>query len=214
MPPLPDDHFHRTARLCRRFIPSRVISCRISQCTYHEAVDCNGYPKSLLCGSVGGRESLACQVRASFHIPWPSPWRAGLVWHLRTKWQHEVYFFPAVTCPGIEAQLSEHVTWRLVSGSLNEYGAQVVLSCSPGYYLEGRRLLQCHANGTWSAGEERPRCRGEWQVCPRPQALPHPWWQRHLPFNGLSTVILCISGVTKWHFFSLQWGMYIFIQHT
>ena len=37
-------------------------------------------------------------------------------------------FFPAVTCPGIEAQLSEHVTWRLVSGSLNEYGAQVVLT--------------------------------------------------------------------------------------
>ena len=132
----------------------------------------------------------------------------------RKMWQHEVCFFPAVTCPGIEAQLSEHVTWRLVSGSLNEYGAQVVLSCSPGYYLEGRRLLQCHANGTWSVGEERPRCRGEWQVCPRPRALLHPWWQRHLRFNGLSSVILCISGVTKWHLFSLQWGMYIFIQHT
>ncbi|XP_032960426.1 CUB and sushi domain-containing protein 1 [Rhinolophus ferrumequinum] len=64
-----------------------------------------------------------------------------------------------VLCPGIEAQLSEHVTWRLVSGSLNEYGAQVVLSCSPGYYLEGRKLVQCQANGTWSVGESRPRCR-------------------------------------------------------
>ncbi|XP_048082182.1 CUB and sushi domain-containing protein 1 [Ursus arctos] len=64
-----------------------------------------------------------------------------------------------VTCPSIEAQLSDHVTWRLVSGSLNEYGAQVVLSCSPGYYLEGPRLVQCQANGTWSVGEERPRCR-------------------------------------------------------
>ncbi|XP_074185389.1 CUB and sushi domain-containing protein 1 isoform X1 [Rhinolophus sinicus] len=64
-----------------------------------------------------------------------------------------------VVCPGIEAQLAEHVTWRLVSGSLNEYGAQVVLSCSPGYYLEGRRLVQCQANGTWSAGDSRPRCR-------------------------------------------------------
>ncbi|XP_019508240.1 PREDICTED: CUB and sushi domain-containing protein 1 [Hipposideros armiger] len=64
-----------------------------------------------------------------------------------------------VACPGIEAQLSEHVTWRLVSGSLNEYGAQVVLSCSPGYYLEGSRLVQCQANGTWSTGEGRPRCR-------------------------------------------------------
>ncbi|XP_078301352.1 CUB and sushi domain-containing protein 1 isoform X1 [Panthera onca] len=64
-----------------------------------------------------------------------------------------------VICPGIEAQLPEHVTWRLVSGSLNEYGAQVVLSCSPGYYLEGQRLAQCQANGTWSLGDERPRCR-------------------------------------------------------
>ncbi|XP_023598845.1 CUB and sushi domain-containing protein 1-like [Trichechus manatus latirostris] len=64
-----------------------------------------------------------------------------------------------VTCPSLEAQLSEHVIWRLVSGSLNEYGAQVVLSCSPGYYLEGRRLVQCQANGTWSIAEERPSCR-------------------------------------------------------
>ncbi|KAM5312551.1 CUB and sushi domain-containing protein 1 [Glossophaga mutica] len=64
-----------------------------------------------------------------------------------------------VTCPGIEAQLSEHVTWRLVSGTLNEFGAQVVLSCSPGYYLEGSRLVQCRADGTWSTGEGRPRCR-------------------------------------------------------
>ncbi|XP_075853394.1 CUB and sushi domain-containing protein 1 isoform X2 [Microcebus murinus] len=64
-----------------------------------------------------------------------------------------------VPCPSIEAQLSEHVIWRLVSGSLNEYGAQVLLSCSPGYYLEGRRLVQCQANGTWSGGEERPGCK-------------------------------------------------------
>ncbi|MBZ3876498.1 CUB and sushi domain-containing protein 1 [Sciurus carolinensis] len=64
-----------------------------------------------------------------------------------------------VPCPSIEAQLSEHVLWRLVSGSLDEYGAQVLLSCSPGYYLEGQRLLRCQANGTWSIGEERPSCR-------------------------------------------------------
>lgn len=85
--------------------------------------------------------------------------------------------FPAVVCPGIEAQLAEHVTWRLVSGSLNEYGAQVVLSCSPGYYLEGRRLVQCQANGTWSAGDSRPRCRGECRL--RPAQRPHGagWWR-------------------------------------
>nr|XP_035125513.2 CUB and sushi domain-containing protein 1 isoform X3 [Callithrix jacchus] len=64
-----------------------------------------------------------------------------------------------VPCPSIEAQLSEHVIWRLVSGSLNEFGAQVLLSCSPGYYLEGRRLVQCQANGTWNIGEEKPSCR-------------------------------------------------------
>ncbi|XP_045432188.1 CUB and sushi domain-containing protein 1 isoform X1 [Pipistrellus kuhlii] len=64
-----------------------------------------------------------------------------------------------VTCPAVEAQLSEHVTWRLVAGSPNEFGAQVVLSCSPGHYLEGARLLRCQANGTWSAGRQRPRCR-------------------------------------------------------
>ncbi|XP_034376137.1 CUB and sushi domain-containing protein 1 isoform X1 [Arvicanthis niloticus] len=64
-----------------------------------------------------------------------------------------------VPCPSIEGQLSEHVLWRLVSGSLNEYGAQVLLSCSPGYFLQGQRLLQCQANGTWSTEEDRPRCK-------------------------------------------------------
>ncbi|ELK27583.1 CUB and sushi domain-containing protein 1 [Myotis davidii] len=57
---------------------------------------------------------------------------------------------PPVTCPGIEGQLAEHVTWRLVSGAPNEFGTQVVLSCSPGHYLEGSRLLRCQAYGTWS----------------------------------------------------------------
>lgn len=74
-------------------------------------------------------------------------------------------FFAAVTCPSIETLLSEHVVWRLISGSLNEYGAQVMLSCSPGYYLLGRRLIQCRTNGTWSVGNERPTCKGEEQTC-------------------------------------------------
>lgn len=78
-----------------------------------------------------------------------------------------------MTCPGIEAQLAEHVTWRLVSGSLSEYGAQVLLSCSPGYYLQGGRLVQCQASGAWSLAEERPRCRGESQASePRPAMAP------------------------------------------
>lgn len=74
-------------------------------------------------------------------------------------------FFTAVTCPSIETLLSEHVVWRLISGSLNEYGAQVMLSCSPGYYLLGPRLIQCRTNGTWSIGNERPTCKGKEHIC-------------------------------------------------
>lgn len=74
-------------------------------------------------------------------------------------------FFTAVTCPSIETLLSEHVVWRLISGSLSEYGAQVMLSCSPGYYLLGRRLIQCRTNGTWSVGNERPSCKGKDHTC-------------------------------------------------
>nr|XP_014341913.1 PREDICTED: CUB and sushi domain-containing protein 1-like [Latimeria chalumnae] len=64
-----------------------------------------------------------------------------------------------VTCPNVETELSEHVIWRMVSGSLNEYGAQIMLSCSPGYYLEGPRHMQCMVAGTWSGGDERPVCK-------------------------------------------------------
>lgn len=93
----------------------------------------------------------------------------------------------AVPCPSIEGQLSEHVLWRLVSGSLNEYGAQVLLSCSPGYFLQGQRLLQCQANGTWNTEEDRPRCKGEWrQTLPQTEGhnsrSRHRWlhlWGRH-----------------------------------
>ncbi|XP_034622788.1 CUB and sushi domain-containing protein 1-like [Trachemys scripta elegans] len=63
------------------------------------------------------------------------------------------------TCLSIETLLSEHVIWRLISGSLNEYGGQVMLSCSPGYYLGGQRLIQCRSNGTWSGGDERHSCK-------------------------------------------------------
>ncbi|XP_034777574.2 CUB and sushi domain-containing protein 1-like [Acipenser ruthenus] len=62
-------------------------------------------------------------------------------------------------CPNIQAMLSEHVVWHVISGSSNEYGAQVLLSCSPGYYLEGRRTIQCLANGTWRGSEEQPTCK-------------------------------------------------------
>ncbi|KAM9317096.1 CUB and sushi domain-containing protein 1 [Gastrophryne carolinensis] len=63
-----------------------------------------------------------------------------------------------ITCPNLDSLLSEHVVWKLVSGLLNEYGSQVLLSCSPGYYLGGLRLLQCRANGTWSGDNAKPTC--------------------------------------------------------
>lgn len=69
-------------------------------------------------------------------------------------------FAAAIMCPNLDSQLLEHVIWRLVSGSLNEYGSQVLLSCSPGYYLSGLRLLQCRANETWSGGNTKPSCMG------------------------------------------------------
>uniref|UniRef100_A0A670YQB1 CUB and Sushi multiple domains 1 n=1 Tax=Pseudonaja textilis TaxID=8673 RepID=A0A670YQB1_PSETE len=64
-----------------------------------------------------------------------------------------------VICPSIESRLSEHIIWRLISGSVNEFGAQIMLSCSPGYFLEGQRLIMCTTNGTWSDTNERPMCK-------------------------------------------------------
>ena len=75
--------------------------------------------------------------------------------------------FTAVACPSIESLLSEHVIWRLISGSVNEFGAQVMLSCSPGYYLEGQRLMLCKSNGTWSGADERPMCKGKKHLFPQ-----------------------------------------------
>lgn len=40
-----------------------------------------------------------------------------------------------------------------------------MLSCSPGYYLLGQRLIQCRTNGTWSVGNERPICKGKQFTC-------------------------------------------------
>ncbi|KAL2083424.1 hypothetical protein ACEWY4_021197 [Coilia grayii] len=64
-----------------------------------------------------------------------------------------------IQCPDIESMLSEHMVWRLISGSLNDYGAQIMLSCTPGFYLGGRRIIKCLANGTWDGIEERSTCK-------------------------------------------------------
>lgn len=64
----------------------------------------------------------------------------------------------AVRCPDIETVLLENMVWRLISGAPGEFGAQVMLSCSPGFHLEGQRILRCLANGSWSGLEERSTC--------------------------------------------------------
>ncbi|XP_063297188.1 CUB and sushi domain-containing protein 1 [Pelobates fuscus] len=99
-----------------------------------------------------------------------------------------------ITCPSMDSLLSEHVNWRLVSGSLNEYGSQVLLSCSPGYYLSGVRLLQCRANGTWSGVDVKPACKviscGALPTPPNGNKI------GTLNVYGATTIFTCNSGYT------------------
>uniref|UniRef100_A0A671PAP2 CUB and sushi domain-containing protein 1-like n=1 Tax=Sinocyclocheilus anshuiensis TaxID=1608454 RepID=A0A671PAP2_9TELE len=71
---------------------------------------------------------------------------------------HPTHCLP-VQCPNIESLLSEHMVWRLISGLLNEFSARIMLSCSPGYYLAGRRTIKCLANATWEGLEEKSTCK-------------------------------------------------------
>ncbi|XP_053315605.1 CUB and sushi domain-containing protein 1 [Spea bombifrons] len=99
-----------------------------------------------------------------------------------------------ITCPSIDTLLSEHVNWRQVSGSLNEYGSQVLLSCSPGYYLGGLRLLQCRANGTWSGSDVKPTCK----VISCGELPPPPNGNKIGTLNhyGATTIFTCNTGYT------------------
>ncbi|XP_075454326.1 CUB and sushi domain-containing protein 1 [Ascaphus truei] len=99
-----------------------------------------------------------------------------------------------INCPSMDSQLSEHVIWRLVSGSLNEYGSQVLLSCSPGYYLGRLRLLQCTANGTWSGDDVKPSCKviscGDLPTPPNGNTI------GTLNVYGATTIFTCNTGYT------------------
>ncbi|XP_035256647.1 CUB and sushi domain-containing protein 1a isoform X1 [Anguilla anguilla] len=64
-----------------------------------------------------------------------------------------------IQCPSIDTLLSENMVWRVISGSLNEFGTQIMLTCTPGFYLGGRRIIKCLANGTWSGIEEKSTCK-------------------------------------------------------
>ncbi|XP_069583000.1 CUB and sushi domain-containing protein 1 [Ranitomeya imitator] len=99
-----------------------------------------------------------------------------------------------ISCPSLDSQLSEHIIWRLVSGSLNEYGCQALLSCSPGYFLQGLRLLQCRANGTWSGGDVKPSCTviscGDLPTPPNGNRI------GTLNVYGATTIFTCNTGYT------------------
>ncbi|XP_066534535.1 CUB and sushi domain-containing protein 1a [Hoplias malabaricus] len=99
-----------------------------------------------------------------------------------------------VHCPNIESMLSEHMVWRLISGSLNELGAQIMLSCTPGYYLGGRRTIKCLANGTWGGQEEKSTCKiiscGELPSPPNGKKM------GTLTTFGATAIFMCNTGYT------------------
>ncbi|XP_070827197.1 CUB and sushi domain-containing protein 1a isoform X2 [Chaetodon trifascialis] len=65
-----------------------------------------------------------------------------------------------IHCPSVEGTLSDHMTYRLLSGRLGEFGSMVMLECSTGYYLGvGHRTLRCLANGTWDGSDDPATCK-------------------------------------------------------
>lgn len=65
-------------------------------------------------------------------------------------------------CPSIDGTLSDHMTYRLLSGRLGDFGSVVMLECSTGYYLSvGHRTLRCLANGTWEGSDDPATCKSK-----------------------------------------------------
>uniref|UniRef100_A0AAQ5ZUN7 CUB and Sushi multiple domains 1 n=1 Tax=Amphiprion ocellaris TaxID=80972 RepID=A0AAQ5ZUN7_AMPOC len=65
-----------------------------------------------------------------------------------------------IHCPSVEGTLLDHMTYRLLSGRLGEFGSMVMLECSTGYYLGvGHRTLRCLANGTWEGSDDPATCK-------------------------------------------------------
>ncbi|XP_062852030.1 CUB and sushi domain-containing protein 1-like [Trichomycterus rosablanca] len=99
-----------------------------------------------------------------------------------------------IQCSSIESMLSENMVWRLISGSLNELAAQIMLSCTPGYYLGGRRTLKCLANATWDGLEEKLACKiiscGELASPPNGKKM------GTLTTFGATAIFMCNTGYT------------------
>uniref|UniRef100_A0AAY4DQP8 CUB and Sushi multiple domains 2 n=1 Tax=Denticeps clupeoides TaxID=299321 RepID=A0AAY4DQP8_9TELE len=64
----------------------------------------------------------------------------------------------SMTCPDIGHTAVDHGRWRLIYGMQNQYEAMMMLTCDPGYYYRGQRVISCQANGTWDYPEPRPAC--------------------------------------------------------
>ncbi|XP_077568652.1 CUB and sushi domain-containing protein 1-like isoform X2 [Stigmatopora nigra] len=66
----------------------------------------------------------------------------------------------SIHCPSLEGLLSDHVTYRLLSGTLGEFGSMAMLECSAGYsFGAGHRRLRCLANGTWEGSDDPATCK-------------------------------------------------------
>uniref|UniRef100_A0A9J8ATL8 CUB and Sushi multiple domains 2 n=1 Tax=Cyprinus carpio carpio TaxID=630221 RepID=A0A9J8ATL8_CYPCA len=63
-----------------------------------------------------------------------------------------------VTCPDIGHSAVDHGRWRLIYGMQNKYEAMMMLTCDPGYFYKGQRVIRCQANSTWDYPEPRPTC--------------------------------------------------------
>uniref|UniRef100_A0A8C1ULV9 CUB and Sushi multiple domains 2 n=1 Tax=Cyprinus carpio TaxID=7962 RepID=A0A8C1ULV9_CYPCA len=66
-----------------------------------------------------------------------------------------------VTCPDIGHSAVDHGRWRLIYGMQNKYEAMMMLTCDPGYFYKGQRVIRCQANSTWDYPEPRPTCESE-----------------------------------------------------
>nr|XP_057944796.1 CUB and sushi domain-containing protein 1-like isoform X2 [Doryrhamphus excisus] len=65
-----------------------------------------------------------------------------------------------IHCTSIEGTLSDHMTYRLLSGMLGEFGSVVMLECIAGYsFGAGHRTLRCLANGTWEGSDSPATCK-------------------------------------------------------
>lgn len=68
----------------------------------------------------------------------------------------------AVTCSDIGLSAVHHGRWRLIYGSHNQFNAAMMLTCDPGYYYRGQRVIRCQDNGTWNYPNPRPSCNSEY----------------------------------------------------